>query len=206
MNSIYLLLGIYLLGSIPTGYWLMKAVKGIDIRQQGSGNIGMTNVWRVAGAGWGIATLVLDIAKGVISVKAAQWLVAHPPSFDWLPAAAGLVVLLGNVFPVFLKFKGGKGIGVSVGVFFTLLPLPSTAGLVVFGLTLLLWKMISVGSLSGVTTMAALSLVLNPNDRWSILLAFFAVVMAWYTHRSNLKRIVDGNENRIALRKKVKRP
>ena len=206
MNSTYLLLGIYLLGSIPTGYWLMKAVKGIDIRQQGSGNIGMTNVWRVAGAGWGIATLVLDIAKGVISVKAAQWLVAHPPSFDWLPAAAGLVVLLGNVFPVFLKFKGGKGIGVSVGVFFTLLPLPSTAGLVVFGLTLLLWKMISVGSLSGVTTMAALSLVLNPNDRWSILLAIFAVVMAWYTHRSNLKRIVDGNENRIALRKKVKRP
>lgn len=202
-----LLLLAYLLGSIPTGYWLVKAVKGIDIRKQGSGNIGMTNVWRVAGAPLGITTFALDIVKGAISVKMAQMLLPQLAQWSWLPATAGLLVLLGNVFSIFLGFKGGKGIGVSVGVFFTLLPLASLIGMIIFILTLVAWKMISVGSLSAVTTMAALSLVFNQDQPWSISLAVFAVVMAWYTHRANLKRIVEGNENIITLgKKKRKKP
>jgi acyl phosphate:glycerol-3-phosphate acyltransferase len=198
--AILILIGVYLLGSIPTGYWLVKAFKGYDIRTKGSGNIGMTNVWRVAGAPWGIVTLVLDITKGVIAVKTAQ----HFAQFDWVPAAAGLLVLLGNVFSIFLQFKGGKGIGVSVGVFFTLLPVPSMIGMAVFVVALSAWKMISVGSLSGVTTMAAVSFVLNQQQHWSILLAVFAVAMVWYTHRANLKRIAQGKENTISLGKKGK--
>ncbi len=204
MNAIILLLGVYLLGSIPTGYWLMKTVKGVDIRKKGSGNIGMTNVWRVAGATWGILTLALDITKGVVSIKAAQWLIFHQSTGVWLSPMAGLVVILGNVFPIFLNFKGGKGIGVSVGVFFTLLPLPSFIGFAIFIVSLSAWKMISVGSLAGVTTMAILSLVLNPNEHWSFLLAGIAMAIAWYTHRSNLKRIWEGKENKISFSKRKK--
>jgi acyl phosphate:glycerol-3-phosphate acyltransferase len=191
-----------LLGSIPTGFWLVKAVKGIDIRKKGSGNIGMTNVWRVAGAPWGILTFILDIAKGVIPVKCAQMLYHHYPHWDWLPPLAGLIVLLGSVFSIFLKFKGGKGIGVSVGVFFTLLPFPSLIGTMVFIFALVTWRMISVGSLAGVTTMAALSMVVNPVQRWSVLLAVLAMGIAWYTHRSNLKRIVEGKESKISAGRK----
>src|SRR5581483_5752724 len=111
---ISLLLMAYLLGSIPMGYWLVKWVKGVDVRKEGSGNIGMTNVWRVAGAGWGTATLLFDIGKGVLAV----WMARHwGREGDWVEVAAGLSVLLGNVFSIFLGFKGGKGIGVSVGVF-----------------------------------------------------------------------------------------
>lgn len=203
MQVIGLLLLAYLLGSIPTGFWLVKAVKGYDIRKKGSGNIGMTNVWRVAGAPWGILTFILDIAKGVIVVKCAQMVAFHlSPQWNWLPAGAGLVVLLGNVFPIFLKFKGGKGIGVSVGVFFTLLPFPSLIGTMVFVFALVTWRMISVGSLAGVTTMAALSMVLDPGQRWPSLLAVLAMGIAWYTHRSNLKRIVEGKESKIPAGRK----
>jgi glycerol-3-phosphate acyltransferase PlsY len=183
------------LGSIPTGYLLVKAVKGIDIRTQGSGNIGMTNVWRVVGASWGVLTLLLDISKGVIAVEGARSL---RPDLEWVAVAAGLNVLLGNVFSIFMRFKGGKGIGVSVGVFYSLLPLPSLIGTLVFLCALGVWRMISVGSLSGVTTMAALSMFLGQGQHpWSTGLAMVGVVIAWYTHRSNLKRIADGTENKV---------
>jgi glycerol-3-phosphate acyltransferase PlsY len=189
------LVACYLLGSIPTGYLLVKAVKGIDIRTQGSGNIGMTNVWRVVGASWGVLTLLLDISKGVIAVEGARSL---RPDLEWVAVAAGLNVLLGNVFSIFMRFKGGKGIGVSVGVFYSLLPLPSLIGTLVFLCALGVWRMISVGSLSGVTTMAALSMFLGQGQHpWSTGLAMVGVVIAWYTHRSNLKRIADGTENKV---------
>ncbi len=198
--SAIFLVSCYLLGSIPTGYLLVKAVKGIDIRTQGSGNIGMTNVWRVVGAPWGVLTLLLDISKGVIAVEGAHYL---KPELDWVAVAAGLIVLLGNVFSIFMGFKGGKGIGVSVGVFYSLLPLPSLIGTFVFISALAVWRMISVGSLSGVTTMAALSLFLGQGQHpWSTGLAMVGVVMAWYTHRSNLKRIADGTENKVNFGKK----
>src|SRR5580704_2009 len=92
----------YLLGSVPFGFLLVKWVRGIDVRTQGSGNIGMTNVWRVAGAGWGIATLTLDIGKAVLAIWIARLLNPHN---DPVVVLSGLGVLLGNVFSVFLKFK-----------------------------------------------------------------------------------------------------
>src|SRR5262249_7730922 len=98
----------YLLGSIPAGFWLVLWVKGVDVRKQGSGNIGMTNVWRVAGAGWGILTLLLDVGKAVLAVwLATRW----SGGVESWRAGAGLAILLGNVFSIFLGFKGGKGIG-----------------------------------------------------------------------------------------------
>ena len=155
-------------------------------------------IWRVAGAKWGIATLVLDIAKGALAV----WLPHHfDPRNEFVEVLAGLVVLLGNVFSVFLKFKGGKGIGVSVGVFFTLLPLESSVGLGLFLLALLLTRMVSVGSLLGVTAMAGLTLY-HQGLTWYSGLALFAAVTIWLTHRQNVKRILNGTESKIGKKKK----
>jgi len=193
-----LLVTAYLLGSIPFGYLLVKWVKGIDVRNQGSGNIGMTNVWRVAGAGWGIATLALDISKGVLAV----WLAQHfDPMDDLLEVACGLTALVGNVFSVFLKFKGGKGIGVSIGVFFFLLPPESTVGLVLFVVAVLATRMISVGSLLGVTGMALMTLYHQKGLTWLSGLALLATALVWYTHRQNIQRILNGTENKIGKKK-----
>jgi acyl phosphate:glycerol-3-phosphate acyltransferase len=187
----------YLLGSIPFGYLLVKWVKGADVRTQGSGNIGMTNVWRVAGAKWGILTLVLDIAKGALAVFIAKCFASDDQVIIVL---TGLVALLGNIFSIFLNFKGGKGIGISVGVFFSLLWLPSFAGLIVFLIALAIGRMISVSSLLGITTMAALTLYIHHLD-WYSGLALFAAVMIWWTHRQNIQRILKGTENKIGKKK-----
>ncbi len=189
-----ILLAAYCVGSIPFGFLLVKWAKGVDVRTQGSGNIGMTNVWRVVGAGWGIATLLLDISKGALAV----WLPQHfAPLDSLLEVLCGLAGLLGNIFPIFLQFKGGKGIGVSVGVFFTLLPLESAAGLVAFTLAVAATRMISVGSLLGVTTMALLTIYLEKGLNWFSGLALFAMILIWWTHRQNIKRILNGTENKI---------
>ena len=189
----FLLLFSYLIGSVPTGYWLVWLVKKKDVRSQGSGNIGMTNVWRVAGAPWGILTLLLDISKGVLVIWAAR---------DFFPQdqiallLAALGVLLGNVFTVFLNFKGGKGIGVSVGVFFSILPLESTLGLIGFCLAVLLTRMISMGSLVGVTLMVVASFI-KLGLGWLSGFALLSGALVWWTHRENIKRIMAGTENRI---------
>ena len=189
----------YLLGSIPVGYLLMKWGKGVDIRTQGSGNIGMTNVWRVAGAKWGIPTLVLDITKGALAVAIARW---GAPGDARLQTICGFLALIGNIFPVFLGFKGGKGIGVSVGVFFSLLPVPSTMGLAAFALAVLLTRMISVGSLLGATVMV-LTALFRHEEPWFSGLAITAAVLIWWTHRENIRRILKGTENRIGKRKRA---
>jgi glycerol-3-phosphate acyltransferase PlsY len=201
MTDVLVLVAAYLLGSVPFGYLLVKWVKGVDVRTKGSGNIGMTNVWRVAGAKWGILTLVLDIAKGALAVAIARH---FDPDDQLLIVMSGLVALVGNVFSVFLKFKGGKGIGISVGVFFSLLWMPSTAGLIVFLIALAIGRMISIGSLLGVTTMAGLTLYIHGMD-WYTALALFATVMIWWTHRQNIQRILNGTENRIGKEKKGKK-
>ena len=198
MSNAWTLIVAYLLGSIPFGYLLVKWVKGVDVRTQGSGNIGMTNVWRVAGAKWGILTLVLDIAKGALAVAITRWVT---PQDIQLLVLTGLAALLGNIFSIFLKFKGGKGIGVSVGVFFSLLPIPSSVGLVVFVVALGIGRMISVGSLLGVTTMALLTLYYQQGLTWYSGLACFAAAMIWWTHRQNISRILSGAENKIGKKK-----
>lgn len=198
VKDIPLILAAYLLGSMPLGYWLVKRLKGIDVRLHGSGNIGMTNVWRVAGPGWGIATLAMDIAKGVLAVGLAHH---FDSSNEFLEVSGGLAALLGNIFSIFLKFKGGKGIGVSVGIFFTLLPLESSVGLVFFILAVASTRMISAGSLLGVTTMAALALYHQKEVNWLSGLALLAAIMIWWTHRQNILRIINGTENKIGKKK-----
>lgn len=187
----------YLLGSIPFGYLLVKWAKGFDIRTKGSGNIGMTNVWRVAGAGWGIATLALDIAKGALAV----WLAGHfDPGDDLLKVICGLIALLGNIFSIFLKFKGGKGIGISVGIFLGLLPLETAVGFGTFLVVLALGRMVSLGSLVAATTFGTLALYRH-GLTWFSGLAVLVTVTIWWTHRQNIRRILSGTENKIGKKK-----
>lgn len=191
---IFILCAAYLIGSIPVGYLLMKNFKKIDIRDFGSGNIGMTNVWRVAGPAWGVTTLLLDISKGVSAVLIPHFLI---PGSDPLEVMAGFFVLLGNVFPVFLKFKGGKGVGVSIGVFFTLLPPESAVATLFFAAAVLLTRMVSAGSLLAVSALAILTLYHQKGITWLSALTLVAAAMVWWTHRKNIQRVLNGTENKI---------
>ncbi|HEY5037487.1 MAG TPA: glycerol-3-phosphate acyltransferase [bacterium] len=118
MEDLFIYLAAYLIGSIPIGYLLIKGFKKINLRKKGSGQIDMANVWKVAGAKWGLLTLAFDILKGASAILLAR-VISPTDQPDWV--LAGFLVLLGDEFPVYLKFKGGKSIGVSLGVFGSLL-------------------------------------------------------------------------------------
>ena len=118
MRDLLLYLGAYLFGSIPMGYFLLEFTKGIDLKKSGDGQVGMAQVWKIAGTQMGLLTLVLDILKGVAAVSLARY-ISPGDEPDWI--LAGFLALLGDEFPVFFKFKGTRGIGVSVGVFAALL-------------------------------------------------------------------------------------
>lgn len=195
------LLAAYLLGSIPVGYLLMKWGKGLDIRTVGSGNIGMTNVWRAAGWRWGIPVLLLDVAKGVLAVLGP--VLAWPEHTELLSlrVLGGLFVMVGNIFPLFLGFKGGKGVGAAIGVFFTLLPVPTAIAVGVFAVAVFATRMISVGSLTAALALVtSCALLRRPFDVLNAF-ALLAAVLVWWTHRANIRRIWAGNENRIGSRR-----
>ncbi len=187
------LLACYLLGSIPTGYWLGKAWKGIDVRQHGSGNLGATNVFRVLGVGPGVLTLILDIAKGAAPVL---WIQHQMPDFLVMQVTAGLATIVGHTASVFVRFRGGKGVATSAGVFAALLPIPSLIAFGIFLITLAMTRQVSASSLASAVTLAISSFFFAPEP----LLAYTAVIVAGlviWTHRGNIRRICMGTEPRI---------
>ncbi len=194
---VFMLVWCYLLGSIPMGYVLLKAFKNVDVRTLGSGNIGMTNVWRVAGAPWGIATLALDIAKGALAIYVAK--LYYEPEIDIVVGAVG--VLVGNLFPVYLRFKGGKGVGTSIGVFYSIVPLESAIATGAFFLVAFLTRMVSASSLVAVTVLAVVVGHRHGIGGSASTLAFLACLLVSWSHRSNVLRILQGTENRIGKKK-----
>ncbi|HLK50763.1 MAG TPA: glycerol-3-phosphate 1-O-acyltransferase PlsY [Bryobacteraceae bacterium] len=182
----------YLLGSIPFGYLLVKWQTGADVRSAGSGNIGATNVLRTTGRIAGVATLVLDIAKGFAAVAVAGRLTGG--SELWASVAA-LAVMAGHAFPIFLRFQGGKAVASFVGAFLRLTPLPLAAALVVF-LGVAAWsRHISLGSISAAATFPlAVWLILQPS--WPVLAASVtAAAFIIYRHSSNIRRLRQGSEH-----------
>ncbi len=182
----------YLLGGIPFGYLLVRWTTGKDVRAEGSGNIGATNVLRTTGRGAGVATLLLDIAKGV----AAVWIADKLTNSDalWMSASA-LAVMAGHAFPVFLKFKGGKAVASFTGAFLYLTPLPLLAVAIVFFITVAASGFISAGSILGAATFPfGVWIILHPSA--SVLIAsFVAGTFIVYRHKSNLQRLREGTEN-----------
>lgn len=188
-----LLAGAYLLGSIPFGLLLASRVRGIDVRTAGSGNIGATNVARSAGKVLGVFTLLLDGLKGAAPVLLGQhWL--HLPLC--VVAMAGVTSVVGHVFPVWLRFRGGKGVATGLGVFLALTPVPSLIALGVFVLTYAVARVVSVGSLlASVALLAAIALL---DGRRPVLIASGVVVaVVVLRHKSNILRILQRTEHGV---------
>jgi acyl phosphate:glycerol-3-phosphate acyltransferase len=196
-------LAAYLLGSIPFGLLLAKLFGGGDVRKAGSGNIGATNVARVVGPLAGILTLVFDTAKGA----AAVWLAGRftNESATWM-MIAGFVVLLGHCFPVWLKFKGGKGVATALGVFLALCPLAAVSALLLFVICVAYWRYVSLGSVAAAAAMPLLIYFLwAPHHAPPIIIDVGTLAIALlviYKHDGNLQRLVEGTEPRFSFSKK----
>jgi glycerol-3-phosphate acyltransferase PlsY len=181
----------YLLGSIPTGLLLGKAY-GIDVRREGSGNIGATNLYRTLGRRVGVLTLIGDCLKGLAPVLAARYLA---PSTD-LAAWVGLAAFCGHVFSVFLKFKGGKGVATALGVFLALSPLALAIALTVFLVLVLKWRYVSLGSIAAAAVMPLAVYVLR-GSRAMLLVTTLVALIVIARHHANIKRLVDGTESKF---------
>ncbi|HTB93306.1 MAG TPA: glycerol-3-phosphate 1-O-acyltransferase PlsY [Candidatus Sulfotelmatobacter sp.] len=197
-----LLAAAYLLGSIPFGLLLAKLFAGSDIRKSGSGNIGATNVARVVGPAAGILTLVLDVAKGA----AAVWLAArYSEQNSTALILAAIFALLGHCFPVWLRFKGGKGVATALGVFLMLSPLAALSALLVFIFVSLAWRYVSLGSVSAAAAMPLLMYFLwAPGHAPPLVVDFgtlFASALIIFKHDANLQRLVDGTEPKFSIGK-----
>jgi len=181
----------YLLGAIPFGYLLTRLSTGKDVRSQGSGNIGATNVLRVAGRGAAIATLVLDMAKGFAAVWIAGWLTDG--SSGWM-ADAALAVMVGHAFPIFLGFKGGKSVATFTGAFLYLTPIPALCGIIVFVITVVVTRYISAASILAAATFPLGVWLIQHSTLNEVLAAVIAAAIVVYRHRENMRRIRAGKE------------
>jgi len=193
VNPAIALIASYFIGAIPTGVWLGKAWKGIDVRQHGSGNLGATNVFRVLGKGPGSVTLALDILKGLLPVLVAQH---YWPNYPGMAILSGLLAIIGHMTSPFARFKGGKGVATSAGVFAALLPIPTAAAVIAFILVFGISGYVSLGSLVAAAVLAGTACFLPVLVLLKGLAVLIAVLVFW-THRGNIQRLRQGTENRI---------
>lgn len=190
----YLLLwlaGAYLLGSIPTGL-LLGRLYGIDVRKEGSGNIGATNLYRTVGRRVGVLTLIGDCLKGVLPVLVARQCGLGADQV----ALVGLAAFCGHVFSVFLRFKGGKGVATALGVFLSLAPLAVAAALALFVALMLLWRYVSLGSISAAAIMP-LAVFMLGGDHVLVVVTLIIALIVIFRHHENIRRLIAGTENRF---------
>jgi acyl phosphate:glycerol-3-phosphate acyltransferase len=188
------LVGGYLAGSIPTGYWLVRLVRGIDIRRVGSRSIGATNVWRVMGWKVGVPTIVIDVLKGLVPALVASLLVN-----DVAGVLAGAGAMLGHARPLFLKFeKGGKAVATTGGVILGLAPLVALCALVVWSVTFLVARYVSVASMAAALSLPVFAFVLD--ESWPVKIVTLAAAGAIvFLHRENIRRLFAHKEPRVQL-------
>lgn len=181
----------YLIGSIPTGLLLGKAY-GIDVRKEGSGNIGATNLYRTVGRKVGIVTLIGDCLKGLLPVLLVK-LSSFPPEYA---AWTGLAAFCGHVFSAFLKFKGGKGVATALGVFLALAPLAVTVAVALFAIMMFVWRYVSLGSISAAAAMP-IAVWLLGGTRTVMIVTLLIALIVIARHHENIKRLLSGAENRF---------
>lgn len=204
-----LLLIAYLVGSIPFSYLVARAFAGKDVRTEGSGNVGATNVARTAGKGAGLLALLGDLAKGVAIILIARWIVARPEwpyapgphvwqSREMWIALAGLIAVLGHMFPVWLRFHGGKGVATAAGVVAALDVRVFAASVLVFAIVVLLSRMVSLGS---IVTAASIPLlfrfVAHDAPYWRVVISIGIALAVIFKHHSNIARLARGTERRL---------
>ena len=185
----------YLIGSIPFALLLARRFGEADLRRVGSGNLGAANVMRASGVTAGLLVAALDMTKGAASV----WLAARGSASAALPAAAGLAAIIGHIYPVWLRFRGGKGVATACGVFAVLTPLALPPALAVFVAVVWMTKYISLGSVVATIALPPLAYALG-SPAPSVLAAFAAAVVIVFRHRSNVWRLRTGTERRLGVR------
>lgn len=188
------LLAAYLLGAIPTSYLVARWFRGIDLREHGSKNLGATNLYRTLGWRYAVPAGLFDVAKGAIPVVAFA---PRAGSQEWVPIGLGLAAIIGHVFSLFVRFRGGKGVATAAGAVLGLAPLPLAVSAVVW--VTLVWATgyVSLASLFGAVAFPLAVLLLQPGDLYvlvgGVLLATFIV----FTHRANIRRLLEGREARF---------
>jgi len=193
----------YLLGSIPFGYLIVRWQKGVDVRSTGSGSTGATNVMRNLGIMGFVATFLLDVGKGTFAVLLASRLTSVDGG--WIPltgdprwiAAASVAAILGHCFPVWLKFRGGKGVATGVGVFIALAPLQVALALVIFAIIVAIWRYISLGSIIATAAFPLLVYFLRHPPLPIVLGAAGSALVIIAMHYANIQRLVKGTENKV---------
>ena len=188
----------YVLGSIPFGYLIVRWQKGIDVRATGSGSIGATNVMRNLGILGFVATFIFDVGKGIAAVLLAGMWTGHNPVWE---AAAAVAAVCGHCFPVWLKFRGGKGVATGVGVFIALAPIQVGLVLVIFAIIVAIWRYISLGSILATAAFPVLVHFMKHAPLPIILGAAGAAAVIIARHHANIRRLLSGTENRVGKKK-----
>jgi glycerol-3-phosphate acyltransferase PlsY len=203
--ALYVFLIAYLLGSIPFGY-IVGRLKGVDVRQHGSGNIGATNVLRVVGKPWGIGVFVADAVKGFAAVRLAIWLSRTTPGAsdytDLIAIFAAAVCVIGHSFPVWLGFRGGKGVATSAGALFGIIPAAVAAIFVLWCIVFWTTRYVAVASMAAAVALPiAVGVMVWLNMTQGFALLYFSLVLAAlvvWRHRSNIVRLREGTEHQFA--------
>ena len=212
MQVILILTAGYLLGSIPTGVWLGKWFRKVDIREHGSGNAGATNALRVLGVKWGLVVMALDILKGLAAVLLLVPLLTFCRPIDpaLLRVLAGTAAVVGHVFPVAIGFRGGKGVGTSAGVMFALAPLVALTALIIWLAVVAATRYVSLGSMLAAVSVTPLlflqgALLGAAPPRPMLIFAVLLALGVLISHRANIGRLLQGNENRLSLKPATKK-
>jgi glycerol-3-phosphate acyltransferase PlsY len=195
MNTLGLVAVGYLLGSIPFAFLLSRRWFGLDIRKAGSGNVGAANVLRTTGIGAAVAVMLLDVAKGAGSVLVADRLSAGATA----PAAAGLAAIVGHIYPVWLRFRGGKGVATACGVFSVLTPAALGPAVALFVGAVWLTRYVSLGSVLATVAIGPVAYAMHAPAA-VVGCAVASAIVIVFRHRSNLARLVAGTERRIGQR------
>ncbi len=210
MQLLFAMIAAYLLGSLPFSFFVARRVRGIDLRQHGSGNLGATNIFRTLGPWWGVFVLLLDMAKGAAAVLLMSWAVTLWPEDRSLPLhlnadvwriLSGALASFGHTFSPFVSFQGGKGVATTAGCFLVLAPYPILAALTVFALVFGISRIVSLGSIcaAAVLPVAVVFFELKSEDfSWTIMI-FTVAIATWVVlrHRANIERLQNGTENQL---------
>ncbi|HNY06673.1 MAG TPA: glycerol-3-phosphate 1-O-acyltransferase PlsY [Bacteroidales bacterium] len=200
----------YLLGSIPTAVWIGRIFYGVDVRTQGSGNAGATNTIRVLGAGAGIPVLAFDIFKSWLAVILARYFGSSLPlESNYLinyQILLGVVAVIGHIFPVYVGFKGGKGVASLVGILIALFPVAFFIALGIFIVVYILWKYISLSSIVAAITFPFIETFLLHQQHLSLIIFSFMVgIFVPITHRKNISRLLKGEEHKFLMKPKKRK-
>ncbi|MCE5300863.1 MAG: glycerol-3-phosphate 1-O-acyltransferase PlsY [Spirochaetia bacterium] len=193
----------YLMGSVPTGYLVVKKLKGVDIRTVGSGNIGATNVKRILGMKWFLIVLAIDALKGFIPVAVFSRLFAaqHP----YIPVLAAAGAILGHTFSIFLNFKGGKGVATALGIFLALAPGSMVTDVVFFAVVLWFFRYVSLSSILCAALLPVFMFIYGepglaaPYNHITLIFAIAVAAFVIYKHKDNIQRLLDGTENKFEM-------